>query len=260
MPTYEMTDEATLFAVIRNTCGMVSLPLPADPAGSTDPNIIMMRTVLNLASLEMLNTYEWSQLTKADELIVSSALPPVPGSTTEKSYDMPGDFYRFIDQTQWNGSMQFPAVGPVAPQGWMTYRVFPISSNFTLTWQMRQGKIWFLNPPADPGQTFKYMYLSRALVQDADNPDMYKNIATKNGDKFQLDGVLMTLMTRVKWLEAKGFDSGTAVRDFLLAFDSRVGAQKGANILSMTRSPTAYPYIGIGNLPEASLYGMRAVG
>jgi hypothetical protein len=101
------------------------------------------------------------------------------------------------------------------------------------------------------------MYLSRALVQDADNQDLYKNVATKNGDKFVLDGILMTLLTRVKWLEAKGFDSGAAVRDFMLAFDSRVGAQKGANILNMAGNRGGYPYIGIGNLPESSLYGMR---
>ena len=139
----------------------------------------------------------------------------------------------------------------------MTYMVFPISANFTLTWQVREGKIYFLNPSVPPGQDFKFMYLSRALVRDADNPDLYKNVASKNGDTFVLDGILMTLMTRIKWLEAKGFDSGAAVRDFMLAFDSRVGAQKGSNILNMAGGPHDYPYIGIGNLPEASLYGMR---
>jgi hypothetical protein len=139
----------------------------------------------------------------------------------------------------------------------MTYRVFPISANFTLTWQVRQNQIFFLNPPPPPGQDFKFMYLSQALVQDADDPNLFKNIASKAGDTFQLDGILMTLLTRMKWLEARGFDSSTAVRDFLLAFDSRIGAQKGANILNMAGGPHAYPYIGIGNLPEASLYGMR---
>jgi hypothetical protein len=101
------------------------------------------------------------------------------------------------------------------------------------------------------------MYLSQALVQDADDPNLYKNVATKAGDTFQLDGILMVLLTRVKWLEARGFDSSSAVRDFLLAFDSRIGAQKGANILNMAGGRNDYPYIGIGNLPEASLYGMR---
>ena len=257
MPSYQMTDFSSLQTMLQTVCAMLSLPIPNDPAGSTDPNIVLMKTAANLASLEMLNAYEWSQLTKMASLTVSTALPPVPGEARELAFDLPEDFYRFIDQTQWNGAMRFPAVGPVAPQGWMTYMVFPISANFTLTWQVRQNQIYFLNPPAEPGQQFRYMYLSRALVRDADDADLYKNVASKNGDIFMLDGVLMALLTRVKWLEAKGFDSGAAVRDFLLAFDSRIGAQKGANILNMASGRHDYPYIGIGNLPEASLYGMR---
>jgi hypothetical protein len=255
--TYQMTNDQTLASVIQTCCSLLSLPIPQDPAGSTDSNIVLMRTSSNLASLEMLNTYEWSTLTKMGTLDVFTVLPPDPGKATETAFDLPDDFYRFVDQTQWNAAMRFPAVGPVSPQGWMTYMVFPISANFTLTWQIREGKIYFLNAPAVPGQQFRFMYLSRALVQDADNQDLYKNVATKNGDKFVLDGILMTLLTRVKWLEAKGFDSGAAVRDFMLAFDSRVGAQKGANILNMAGNRGGYPYIGIGNLPESSLYGMR---
>lgn len=257
MAIYEMTNEATLASVIQTAARLLSLPVPQDPAGSTDPNIALMRTAANIASLEMLNLYEWSQLTKMASIDVFTTAPPSSSQATETSFNLPEDFYRFIDQTQWNGAMRFPAVGPVAPQGWMTYMVFPISANFTLTWQVREGKIWFLNAPPVPGQQFRFMYLSRALVQDAENPDLYKNVATKNGDKFVLDGILMTLLTRVKWLEAKDFDSSAALRDFLTAFDSRIGAQKGANILNMAGGRHDYPYIGIGNLPEASLYGMR---
>lgn len=257
MTTYQMTNDQTLASVIQTCCSLLSLPVPVDPAGSSDPNIVLMKTSANLASLEMLNTYEWSTLTKMGSITVETTTPPSSTQATEKAYDLPGDFYRFVDQTQWNQAMRFPAVGPVSPQGWMTYMVFPISANFTLTWQIREGQIWFLNPPQAPGQEFRFMYLSRALVRDADDPNVYKNVAAKNGDTFVLDGILMTLLTRIKWLEAKGFDSSAAVRDFMLAFDSRVGAQKGANILNMAGGPHDYPYIGIGNLPEASLYGMR---
>jgi hypothetical protein len=258
MPTYNMTNEQTFASVIQTACTLLSLPVPVDPAGSQDPNVVLLRSVANIADLELVNSYEWSQLTKQGLIEVFTDLPPNPGQATEQAYDLPGDFFRFIDQTQWNGAMRFPAVGPVSPQGWMTYMVFPISANFTLTWQVREGKIWFLNPPAAPGQEFRFMYLSRALVQDADDPNEYKNIATKNGDKFVLDGLLMTLFTRIKWLEAKGFDSSAAVRDFMIAFDARVGAQKGASILNVSGNRHGYPYIGIGNLPDASLYGMRA--
>ena len=257
MPTYQMTDYSTLQSVVQSVCSMLSLPIPQDPAGSADPNIELMKTSANFSSLEMLNSFEWAQLTKMGEIDVFTDQPPPGNQATETAFPLPGDFYRFIDQTQWNQSMRFPAVGPVSPQGWMTYMVFPISANFTLTWQIRDGKIYFRNAPPAPGQKFRFMYLSRALVRDADDPDLYKNVASKNGDTFMLDGVLMTLCTRVKWLEAKGFDSSAAQRDFMLAYDLRTQAQKGANILNMAGGPHDYPYLSVGNLPEASLYGMR---
>lgn len=254
---YLLIEENTLQAVVQNMAGLLSLPKPADPAGSTDPAVALMVQSANLASLELLNSYEWPGMIREGLIAVTTALPPTPGESQELPFDLPEDFYRFIDQTQWNKSMRFPAVGPVSPQGWMTYRVFPISANFTLTWQMREGKIWFLNPPSTPGQEFVFMYLSRALVRDADTPDLFKNLANKNGDLFQLDPLLVTLGGRIKWLEAKGFDTTAATRDFVIAWDTRVGATKGASILSMAGNRGGYPYIGIGNLPEASLYGMR---
>jgi hypothetical protein len=254
---YQITDTATLQNVVNTCCVLLSLRKVPSATDSTDPSIALLVEQANLAAAELFTQYEWPELVKTAELQVLTTDPPNPGYGTEKSYDLPADFFRFIDQTQWNASMRFPAVGPVAPQGWMTYLVFPISANFTLTWQVREGKIWFLNPPASPGQTFRYMYLSNATVRDADDLNLYKNVASKNGDTFLLDGLLITLLTRMKWLEAKGFDSSAAARDFATAWDGRVGAKKGANILNMAGQRHGYPYIGIGNLPEASLYGMR---
>jgi hypothetical protein len=249
MATYEIVSNATVKSVADTVCSMLSLPLVQDPAGSRDPNMVLLMTAMNLASAELLNAFEWPTLTKMASILVeapASSTPPATGNAIELSFDLPEDFFRFVDQTQWNGAMRFPAVGPVSPQGWMTYMVFPVSA-----------KIWFLNPPPAPGQEFRFMYLSRAMVQNGTNPDLYSNIARNDNDVFQLDGLLISLLTRVKWLEAKGFDSSAAMRDFYLAFDSRVGAEKGANILNLAGNRGGYPYIGIGNLPDASLYGMR---
>lgn len=254
---FQLIAQNTLLAICRAVAERLSLTPPTDPAGSTDPAIRLLVQEVNNADQELLNSYEWEALTKAGEIQVTTALPPTPGESSELAFDLPDDFYRFIDQTQWNAAMRFPAVGPVAPQGWMTYRIFPISANFTLTWQVREGQIWFLNPPADPGQAFKFMYLSQALVQDADDATLYKNVAEKNADVFVLDPLIIGALARVKWLESKGFDSTAAVRDFNTLWDTRVGVGKGANILNLAGGRHSYPYIGIGNLPEASLYGMR---
>ena len=247
---FTLTSDASMKSLMNTVCSLLSLPQQVDPAGSQDPNMVLMRTALNMANVELMNSFDWPTLIRMGEITVKnpSAIPPATGQAIEVSFPLPDDFFRFIDQTQWNGAMRFPAVGPVSPQGWMTYMVFPVSANFTLTWQIREKKIWFLNPPPDPGQAFRFMYLSRALVQDGEIPSNTSNIATKNTDLIQLDPLLVALLTRVKWMEAKGFDTSAATKDFLMAYDSRVGAERGANIINLAGNRGSYPYIRTGNL------------
>ena len=98
-------------------------------------------------------------------------------------------------------------------------------------------------------------YMSQAWVQDQDDPTLYKNRITKNGDKALLDATLITLYTRVKWLEMKGLDSAAAMRDFQLTYDNRRGSEKGAPVLSMARD-FRYPYIQpLVNTPDTGYGG-----
>ena len=97
--SYSITNFSNLQTLIQTCCALLSLPLPGDPAGSTDPNIVLMRTAANLASLELLNAYEWADLTKPGTITVAATAPPATGEASEQGFDLPADFYRFIDQT-----------------------------------------------------------------------------------------------------------------------------------------------------------------
>jgi hypothetical protein len=228
---FQITTEATLSSVVRAICARASYPIPNDPTSSQDPKIKQMIAACNAASTELFNAHEWA------ELIVEGSIDVFydVADQKEKGFALPEDFFRFIDQTQWNGAMRLPARGPVTPQGWMAYLVMPITSVFTLTWQTRGSEVWFLNPPAPPGMPFRFMYYSRATVIDGDDASLLKNIASKNTDVFRLDAALVMALATLKWMEWNGFDSAAAARDYSVLFDSRVGALKAAPILSGVR-------------------------
>jgi hypothetical protein len=251
MPTFQITNQSTLQSVVDRCCVALSLAKETSAVGATDPAKALLVQMANLASLEISTAYEWPELIREGSITVQSAAPPDPNIGTAVSFPLPVDFYRFVDQTQWNEAMRFPAVGPLSPQGWMSYLVFPISANFTLTWQVREGKIWFLNPPAPPGHVFRFMYMSSAIVRDAADPNLYKNIADKDGDLFLLDSLLITLLTRLKWLEAKGFDSSSAARDFAVAWDARSGGV-AAPVLSLTGGRGGVPLLGAHNFSDTN--------
>jgi hypothetical protein len=247
--TYQITN-LDYGSAITTICGMVGYPKPTDPAGSNDPAVIQMGVSVNNALAELLTMYEWQDLTIKTSLNV---VGDVAGQK-EKGFDLPSDFYRFIDQSQWGGQNQLPALGPVSNQAWMQYIVRNYTPQLTLYWQRRQDQLWVLNPPFPSPVTFEYMYITRGQVIDQDDPAIIKNVATKNGDQFILDSYLITLLGRCKWLEWKGFDSAAATRDFLIAFNSRVGADKGAPVLSISRV-YGFPYIDpMSSLPDTG-YG-----
>ena len=242
--------EYTYGEAIKEICRMVGHPVPSDAAGSTDAAHQQMGTALNRALEELLPKHEWQELTKRGSI---SIVGDSPGQL-EKGFDLPDDFDRFVDQTQWNGSSDLPAAGPVSNQAWMTYVIQSTSPQLTLAWQRRGSQLFVLSPPFPTPVSFEFMYISKGIVLDADDPNNTKNVADKNNDHFVIDDVLVLLLGRAKYLEGKGFDASGAMRDFLTAFDSKIANNKGAPILNIGGRPTT-PLLNImTNVPDTG-YG-----
>lgn len=251
MPTYQVSNYSTLANIIQNVCQMVGFPVPVDPAGTSDPTVQQMVAATNMAAEDMLNLYDWRRLVKDYEIEVVADYP----GQFEKSFDLPADYWQFIDQSQWNKNTQLPAIGPISDQLWQQIKIRMPKVVLTFLWQVREGKLWIQTPPSTP-QAFSFMYMSQGWCRDADDPNLYKNYATKNGDQILFNGYLMKLLTRVKWLEIKGFDSSAAMRDFQVNYENRRGDEQGANVLSMTAN-MGVPYINIlTNVPDTGYGGV----
>lgn len=247
---YQIVNESTLSAIVQNVASMVAFPVPSDPAGDPDPTVQQFVQAANMAGIELLTMYDWQELVKNYQIPIQSDT----NGQKQKAFPLPEDFFDWIDQTNWNATTQFPSLGPVSPQMWQQLLIRTTLPTLSFYWQVRDNMIYVLAPPNSP-QVMNVFYLSQAWVQDQDDPTLYKNRITKNGDKALLDPTLITLYTRVKWLEMKGLDSSAAMRDFQIAYENRKGAEKGAPVLSMARSYT-YPYIQpLINTPDTG-YGV----
>lgn len=242
---FQIIDESSLSAIVSNVAAMVGYPSPTDAAGDTDPAVRQMVQAVNLAGQDMLSLADWQELTKTYSV---SIIADTPGQQ-EKAFTLPEDFYEFLDSTQWNSTNQWPAIGPISPQMWQTLITRTTLPTLSFYWQVRGSELYILAPPT-AAQTLTFMYQSLAWVRDADDPTLYKNRATKNGDIILLDSNLMTLLARVKWLEMKGFDSSAAMRDFQVNFENRKGNEKGAPVLTMSRT-YGFPYINaVTSIPD----------
>lgn len=247
---YQIVNDSTLSAIVQNVAAMVSYPTPADPAGDSDPAVVQMVQAVNLAGIDLLSMNDWQELTKVHTISIQADSP----GQSEKSFALPDDFYEFVDQTQWNSSEQWPAIGPISPQFWQQLLIRQTLPTLSFYWQVRDNKLYILSPPTS-AQTLSFYYQSVAWVRDQDNANLYKNRATKNGDVILLDSYLVTLLARTKWLEMKGLDSAAAMRDFQVNYENRKGNEKGATVLSMTRE-YRFPYLQpLTNTPDTG-YGV----
>jgi hypothetical protein len=247
---YQIITDNTLGTIVQNVAQLVSFPTPADPAGDSDPAVVQMVQAVNLAGTDLLGMADWQELTKTHTISIQANTPGI----SEQAFALPEDFYEFIDQTQWNSTMQWPAIGPVSPQAWQELLVRQTLPTLSFYWQVRGNELYILAPPT-AAQNLTFFYQSFAWVRDADNATLWKNRANKNGDTVLLDSHLVTQLSRVKWLEMKGLDSSAAMRDFQVNFENRKGNEKGASVLSMV-SCHRYPYINaIYNVPDKG-YGV----
>lgn len=246
---YQIVNDTSLAAIVQNVAALVSYPIPSDPAGSTDPAVQQMVQAVNLAGIDMMSLYDWQELTKIHSIEIEAD----EAGQAQKAFDLPEDFYEFVDQTQWNSTMRWPAIGPISPQMWQNLLIRPVLPTLSFYWQVRDNKLYILSPPTS-AQTLTFFYQSVAWVRDQDNSDLYKNRATKNGDVILLDSFLVTLYSRAKWLEMKGLDSSAAMRDFQVNYENRKGNEKGAPVLTMVRD-YRYPLIQpMTNTPDTG-YG-----
>jgi hypothetical protein len=219
-------------AAINHICELVGFPKSADPAGSIDSKHGQMRAAINNALNELLIDHEWQDLITAGTI---SVLADSAGQR-EKSFALPADFYRFIDQTQWGGQTTLPAPGPTSPQAWKCYVVNGTTPLMTLTWQVRNDRLYILGPPYPTALDFEFFYMSRAQIIDQDDPTLLKNVPAKNGDTFILDPMMITLLARKKWLEMNGFDSSAATAEYNTVYNTRSGAEKGGPLLSLNQT------------------------
>jgi hypothetical protein len=247
---FQIVNESTLSAIVQNVAAMVAYPVPADPAGSEDPAVQQMVQAANMAGNELLSMFEWQELVKNYQIPIQSD----SNGQKEKGFPLPEDLYRWIDQTNWNATTQFPSLGPVSAQMWQQLLIRTTLPTLSFYWQVRDNKIYVLAPPNSP-QTMNVFYVSAGWVRDQDDATLYKNRMTQNGDVSLLDATVITLYTRVKWLEMKGLDSSAAMRDFNIAFENRKNSEKGAPVLTMARD-FRFPYIQpLINTPDTGLGG-----
>src|SRR5690348_1694823 len=97
----------TVANVLSDTAVELGLGEVSDVYGSTDANIVQLRTLLKRVGRSLAKQRAWKQLIKEHTFT----------TTNTSTYDLPTDFGAMIDQTGWNRTQRRP-LGVLSPQEW----------------------------------------------------------------------------------------------------------------------------------------------
>lgn len=241
----------TAGTIINAVAAETGLTPVSDPFASTDPAFVQLCALLGTAGKELLTLHQWSKFVK--EHSITTVVPPDDGN-----YDLPEDFAWMIDQTGWtptNAGAGLPLGGPLSEQDW-TYLVNTnlAASTIYVSFKIAQGQLQVLPQPPSSGIEINFEYISRWWVAEPAADTGTKEAPEDSDDVILFEPILIVKFLKLRFLEAKGFDTTAATGQFLTMFQAWTGKDVSAPILNTARM-RFFPYLGYRNIPETN-YGL----
>lgn len=229
----------TAGAIINLAASEVGLTPVASPIGSTDPAFLQLTQLLTSAGRELLALHNWQRLTKEATFT----------TTTAAEYDLPSDFGYMIDQSHWDRSNSLPLAGPLSAQDWQ-YLLGSDSaaSSIYVSFRVAEGVLKILPDPAPAGVDVAYEYVSRNWVVE-NNGTTFKDLVENDSDVVLYESSVIVKFLKLRFLEAKGFDTTAATNQFGSVFMQWTGKDISAPVLNMARR-SSFPYLSERNIPD----------
>lgn len=244
MPATTLSSAANIINRTAAECGLQPV---VDPFSSQDPSFVQLRYLLDTCGEELTQAYPWELLQRSHQIITQSS--------DTGDYSLPDDFYYMINQTGWEHSENVPLFGPLSPQDWTWLKGRDlVSHTIYASFRLSEGKFKIFPQPPPSGLDINFEYISKNWVSDGAVDPAYKDTTEAPSDVPLFDRTLISRYLKVKFLEAKGFDSSKAQDDFNQTFSFLTGFDKGGEVLD-AGGRRGYPYLDMyRNLPDTG-YG-----
>jgi hypothetical protein len=161
-------------------------------------------------------------------------------------YPLPADYDASVPRTHWDKSKHWEMLGPTDAQQWEWLLSGYISTGPRIRWRLL-GNFFQIWPGVSTNELLGYEYRSQAWAEAADGTP--KNSFTNDLDTCIYPDRVVVLMTKLKYFEAKGFDTTAMYRNFLTELETVMGQDMSAANLSFAPRPGTV-LIGYDNIPD----------
>jgi hypothetical protein len=231
--------------------------------GTYDPSTLQITGIPSTASLDttyMIVGLGWPNgtfITSVDSVsqVTASTYPDntvVSGTIyfQKVKYDLPSDYDAIVPRTQWDKSKHWEMLGPENAQQWEWLLSGYISTGPRIRWRL-YGDYFQIWPGTSTNEFLGFEYRSKGWARAADGTP--KNSFTADTDTCIYPDRVMVLSTKLKYFQAKGFDTTALYRDYVTELETSMAQNiSGAN-LSLAPRPGNI-LIGYDNIPDSG-YG-----
>ena len=165
-------------------------------------------------------------------------------------YDLPSDYDSIVPRTQWDKSKHWEMLGPENAQQWEWLLSGYISTGPRIRWRLL-GSYFQIWPGYSSNENLGFEYRSKGWARSSANA--VQNSFTADTDTCIYPDRVMVLMTKLKYFQAKGFDTTALYRDYLTELDTTIAQDTSAANLSFAPRPGNI-LIGYDNIPDSG-YG-----
>lgn len=240
MARYDIAGDIVNDAAVE--CGLVA---QSDPFVSTDAAFVQLCRMLTSACRELIGVHQWERMVAAHSIVTDSL--------DTGSYPLPDDYLYMIDQTGWTPSNRLPLGGPLSAQdwtfiagsGWDQYTIYVSFREFDGTFQIQP------NNPVPDNQTITFEYIRNTFAYHAVTPLVQINRITLSSDVVLFPPILIVKLLKLRFLEAKGFDTTASLGQYNTALDTWLPKDSSAPVLNMGNR-RLFPYLDWRNIPETN--------
>lgn len=165
-------------------------------------------------------------------------------------YSFPSDYDRPIDNTQWDKTRHWSLQGPDSSQQWQWLKSGYISTGPRIRFRP-MGDTFQIWPAQASAEYLGYEYVSNGWVTG--NDGTVKTAFSADNDTCIFPDRLMVIGLKLKYFEAKGFDTTALYRDFITQFDIAKANDAGSQTLSLAPRQSSV-LITMNNVPDSG-YG-----
>lgn len=214
-----------LLSIVQNAVMETGLAVskPTVVVSAIDQTILQAAALANRVGTVLRDAADWAALQR------EHTFPTVAG---QPAYDLPADFHRFIDRTQWDRGTHWRLNGPQGPQAWQAFKSGPVQPGIGFKYRIQGAGltgIFNLIPTPASVTTLATEYVSANWVKAADGTR--KSAFTADDDVALLPEDLITLGLKWRLLAAKGLPYAEEKADYEREVISATGRDGGAPVL-----------------------------